>query len=58
MEKIQKLKLWFLSAGFRSIGWLGAFAALLLLGQTLLAGVSLGVFLSDNWITIKEIINK
>jgi len=59
MKMVEKIKLWLTSAGIRSVGYLiAAVAAALLLGSTFLAGIGIGLFLSDNWITIKELINK
>lgn len=55
----EKFKLWIQSAGLRSVVYLGAgFAAWVLLGSALLFGVGIGIFGADNWVTIKELINK
>ena len=60
MEKfIIKAKAWVKTAGFRSLGYLGtAVAAKVILGSEILAGVGIGVFVSDNWVTIKSLISK
>jgi hypothetical protein len=59
METFEKVKLWFKSAGLRSVVYLGAgFAAWILLGSALLLGVGIGIFGADNWVTIRELINK
>lgn len=59
MKTFEKFKAWLLSAGLRSIGWVGGcFAAALLFGSDLLLGAGIGVLVSDNWVTIKELIKK
>lgn len=59
METYEKIKLWFKSAGLRSVVYLGAgFAAFVLLDSTLLLGVGIGIFGADNWVTIKELVNE
>lgn len=60
MDKfIAKFKAWIKSAGLRSVGYiLAGIGAKLLLGSSLLLGVGIGIFLADNWVTIKELINK
>ena len=59
MKTIEKVKLWISSAGFRSIGYLaGSAFAFVLLGSGVLAGIGIGIFVADNWVTIQELINK
>lgn len=57
LDGYDKVKIWAASAGLRSILYLvGAFAAFLLLGSSLLFGVGVGIFCADNWTVIKELI--
>lgn len=59
MTFIEKIKAYLKSAGIRSVVYLLAgFSAKLLLGSEFLFGIGLGIFLADNWVTIKELINK
>lgn len=53
---LEKMKAWIKSAGLRSVGYLGcAFIATTIFGMPFLAGVGVGVFLADNWVTIKKL---
>lgn len=55
----EKIKEWAKSAGLRSVVYLAAgVGAFILLGSSLLLGVGIGIFCADNWVTIKELINK
>ena len=56
MTKLEKFKKWFKSAGIRSALYLVAgFIALIVFKSWLLFGVGLGIFLADNWVTIKKL---
>jgi len=51
-----KFTQWFMSAGLRSFGYLGgALGAWWFLGWTHVAAGLTGVFLADNWVTIKKL---
>lgn len=54
---VVKFKAWAKTAGLRSFAYLGAgIAAKILLGSGVLLGVGIGIFLADNWVTIRELI--
>ena len=57
LDTYEKVRIWAKTAGLRSIIYLvAAFAALILLGSQLLFGVGVGIFCADNWTVIKELI--
>lgn len=59
MKALDKFKKWLASAGIRSVVYLaGGIAAFVLLNSMFLLGVGVGIFGADNWVTIKELINK
>lgn len=59
MRKIEKLKRWFISAGFRSVIHLGlGVLALMIFESKFLFGAGVGIFVADNWITIGKLIKK
>lgn len=59
LTTVEKVQAWFKSAGLRSVVYLAAgVAAFVFLGSPLLLGVGIGIFGADNWVTIKELINK
>lgn len=48
---------WIKATGLRNIAYLGiGIGAKVLLGSDLVFGIGIGVFLADNWITIKNLI--
>lgn len=54
---MDKILTWLKGAGLRSVGYLiGAIILKLLFGSQLLLGVGIGIFLADNWITIRQLI--
>jgi len=54
---MDKIIQWFKTAGLRSIGYLaGGLIAKILFGSEMLLGVGIGVFLADNWVTIRNLV--
>jgi hypothetical protein len=59
MKALDKFKKWLATAGIRSVVYLGAgVGAFVLLNSMFLLGAGVGIFVSDNWVTIRELINK
>ena len=55
---MKKFKEWLKTAGIRSIVYLIAGVVLLILGFKFLAGIGFGIFGTDNFVTIKNLIKK